>query len=535
MPRVLTESVILKDAIETSLGTLPADPDWVIDEFNSIGAYGAAITSVVRRPVSQDRGRQKGTVVDLDASVEFETDLTFDAFARFAAGFTISEYANEEFFLRETYGSPSIARPPRVDGTAEEFDIDAASTLLAGKMVYDAAGAITLVWSKGYTNAANNGLHVLSADVAGSGTAVPVATDLVDETSPPAGAVLEVCGVRVTDGDLSLSAPSGGQATLTSAADITDWSTLGVQVGQYIHIGSPDTSGVVQNALMDSASDDTFGYARVRSIASNVLTLDKLGTALDSAANNTSEGVADVMFGRFARDVPSTANSDDNRYKEESRQFELQYTDMDGAGSHQYEYTIGCLGNEITLTLGLAAKGTMSLGFVGTNADNLTGTAKSNSGNARDLLRRTAFNTSSDVASLTTDLVSSASDVCFKSVGLTLLNNISPEKCIGTLGATFINVGLFEGNMEGQMAFTSASIRNAVRNNTTVTFATILANEDGAIVLDMPEATASGAGLELPRDATVLANLTLQSFTSDTFGFNLGISLFPCVPGVLSS
>ena len=148
-------------------------------------------------------------------------------------------------------------------------------------------------------------------------------------------------------------------------------------------------------------------------------------------------------------------------------------------------------------------------------------------------LRTTALNTSSDIISLTTDLISTASDVCFKSLTLTLGNNVTPEKCLGTLGALFMNTGLFEVNLEGQMLFTTKEITNAIKNNTTTTFAAILRNEDGAIAIDIPALTFGDGDREFPVDQSVLVNITGEAF-NDPDGtipdVSLGITFFANVP-----
>jgi len=536
MSRVLTNNVGLAYAVESSIGTLPGSPSWRTLEPNSIGAYGASITTTERRPISPIRGRRKGTVTDLDSTAEFEADLTLDAFEDFAEGFVFAEFANVEFDLTTDKINGAALD---TDTTADTFDLasgdfDATTngTTLRDKLTYSASGAISLLYARGYANSVNNGIHPIAAVPAGSDTGISVSTNLTTETAP-AGAVVEVCGVRVTDGDLTLGAPSGGVATLTSAADVSDWATLGVRAGMIIHIGSAAADGTVQNALSDAAADDTFGYARVQSVASNVLTLDKLGDALDSTANNTSDGVADVLFGRFLRNVATTADSNDSRYLERSYQFEATYPDLGGAGTDEYEYAVGNFANELALNIPLTEKATASWGFIGTNSDDITPTRKSGAASAVDPIRTTALNTSSDVLSLTTDVVSSASDVCFKSLTLTLGNNVSPEKCVGTLGAQFVNTGLFEVNLEGQMLFTRKEIVNAIKNNTTVTFKAILRNQDGAIGIDLPSLTFGGGDREFPVDASVLVNITGLAF-NDPDGtipdVSLGISILSGVP-----
>ena len=532
MARVLTNNTGLRVAIESSVGVLPAEPTWSIVEYNNITAFGAVITTVQRRPISQDRGRRKGVVTDLDSSVEYETDITLEALILFGEGFMFAEYSNVEFELRETYGVPAVPRPPRVDGTTEDFDIDAATALLAGKVQWVTASYSTLIWTKGYTNAANNGLHELSADLGLAGVAVEVTSNLVTEVTPPANAICRVAGVRVmNDADLTLTV-TGPTATLVSAAAIANWATLGLTPGQYIHIGSTSTTGALQFGL-GALGVGSFGYARITSIAGATINLDKLSPTLISAVGGAGLN-QDVIFGRFLRNVPTTADLDDERYLERTYQFEASFPDLGGVGTPEYEYAIGNFANELTFNLPLTALATGSIGFVGTNSDPITGVRKNNAEEALAPLLTNAFSSSANLASITTDVIAAVSDVCFKNLTLTLLNNVSPEKCLGTLGATFVNAGLFQADIEGQMLFTSAAIVNAIRNNTTVTLAWILENEDGGVVFDIPAMTLSGGGREFPVDQSVLVNITGASFTSNFFGYDIGISFFDAVPGALA-
>jgi len=536
MSRVLTNNVILSYVIESSLGTAPvADNDldlWRLLEPNSVGAFGAEISTVARRPISQERGRKKGTVTNLESSVEVEADLTMDAFTDFAEGFVFAEMANVEFDLK----SDSGGLPPPAVATTDDFTVDSVSTLLAGKMVYALGAGKSLVYALGYTNAANNGIHELAVDVAATDTTIQVASTLVAET-PGLNASLQVCGIRVSDGDLTLTV-SGSTATLVSAADIADWATLGLQAGQYILVGSPNGSGVVVNALGTAAgaADDTYGYARITSIASGTLNLDKLPSTWGTA-DNTGDGEADILFGRFLRNVAVTADADDTRYLERSYQFEAVYPDLGGVGTDEYEYAVGNFVNELALNMPLTDKATATWGFIGTTTEDITATRKNvgattphGPANSVSPLRSTALNTSSSFAALSTDVISSASDVCFKSLTLTIGNNVSPENCLGTLGASFVNAGLFEVNIEGQMLFTDKAIVNAIKNNTTVTFAAVLSNDNGAFAFDIPAMTLGGGDREFPVDQSVLVNITGEAFNDPTGTIpdvSLGISLFP--------
>jgi hypothetical protein len=504
MARVLTNNVSLQYTVETSIGVLPGSPVWKLLEPNNISAYGASITTVARRPIAQERGRKKGTVTNLESAVEFDADLTMQSMEEHIEGFVFAEFANKEFDLR------LATLPPTATVTTDVFNIDSASTLLAGKVVWVAAAGRSLLYAKGYTTAANNGVHELAADLGATDTTVSVTSTLATET-PSTNASLQVAGIRVGDSDLTFT-KSGSTATLVSSADIADWSALGLLPGQFIHIGGTTNATVLQNALNASTTDDTYGYARITSISANTLNLDKLDTTLAATADNTGEGDADILFGRFLRNVAVTADADDNRYLERSYQFETVYPDLGGVGTDEYEYAIGNFANELAMSLPLTEKATATWGFIGTNADDITASRKTGASAGRSPLRTTALNTSSNIVSLTTDVVSLVSDVCFKSLTLTIRNNVTPENCLGTLGASFVNAGLFEVNLEGQMLFTNKEIVNAIKGNTTVTFAAIMANDNGAFAFDLPSATFGGGDREYPVDQSVLVNITGEAF-----------------------
>lgn len=534
MGRVLTNSTGLRAAREASIGVLPGTPKWRVVEFDSIGAYGAVLTTVVRRPISQDRGRKKGTVVDLDSTVEFDTDLTLDVWDQFSEGFMFSEFANYEFdFTHENFVGEALdvtSTGYALGAALSSFTTDAnLPARVAAKMIFGASTAKTLVYASGYATAANNGVKVLDADVTTSSTEV-TAAGLAAETAP-ANARLEVCGVRTDDAVLDVL--SASTATLTSADIGTagGWDVLGILPGMIIHVGGVTNAFANTNSPTISATA-RYGFARVQSISGSsqeVLNLTKIDTNFGAVGTSGGSETVDVLFGRFARNVAVTADADDTRYLERTVQFETSYPGLGSGGATEYEYAIGNFANEITVNIPLGGKATVTFAFIGTNSDDITATRKTGASSAISPLRKTAINTAQDLPVITTDVVSSTSDVCFKSLTYTILNNVSPEKCLGVLGAVFVNVGLFEFNIEGQMLFTNKSIVNAIKNNDTVTFMQVLRNDDGVIAVDVPEANIGGGGREFPVDQSVLVNVTLQSFTS-SFGYDVGISILPIAP-----
>lgn len=524
MARSGTNTFGLRYGIEASLGTKPTT-GWRVLEPNNPSAFGAAITTVERRPISPERGRKKGTVVNSESSVEYEGDLTMDAFTDFAEGFVFAEWANKEFELKSTGG---LVPPPVA--TSATWTVQSITALLGGKLPDPASGSVSLVFAKGYTNAANNGYHTLTVDPAAAATTLTTGSTLVVET-PATNASLQIAGMRMAIGDLAFT-KSGSTATLVSAADVADWSVLGLFVGQYIHIGSDDQSGNRQNMFDDGSGGDVYGYARITSISGATLNLDKLDVNLDTTdASNAT--LVDVLYGRFCRNVATTAATDDNEFVERSYSFEGLYSDLGGVGTDEYEYALGNMCNEMVISLPLNEKATATWGFIGTVTEDITGSRSTGPSAAVSPLRTEAINTASGLASITTDVVSAVSDVCFKSLTLSIKNNVSPENCLGTLGASFMNSGLFEVNLDGQMLFTNKEITNAIKNNTTVTFAVIMKNGDGALVIDIPSLTFGDGSREFPVDESILVNITGLAFNDPTGTIpdvSIGISMFADVP-----
>lgn len=494
MGRTLTNNFSLAYAIEQSLGVLPGSPTWKLLEPNEINTFGSTITTVARNPISKSRQRRRGAVTDLDSAVEFAADLTLEHFIDFLEGFCFASFVGAE------HTAPTAV----TGGATDAYTIPAISAALAQN---------TLVYGRGFSMAANNGLKLV--DTGATTTTIPVTTDLEDETpGATQNASVDVCGFRTATGDLDVTV-SAGVVTLTTTT--LDFTTLPIMVGQALWFGG-------DAAINQFSTANNSGFARIVSIAANALVIDKTSQTWATEANTTQE--VDIYFGRFVRNV----SVDDSDYLERSFHFEGAYQNL-GVSGDEYEYAKGNYCNTVGFELPLTDKATATFAFVGTDTEPPTTTRETGAATPVVPVQTGAFNTSSDIARLRiqeADETGLSTD--FKSLTFNINNNVSPEKVLGQLGAKYLNTGNFEIDIEAQLLFTNADVVDAIRNNTTVTMDFSIRNDDGAILVDIPSMTLGGGDREFPVNESILINTTAQAFGDTTLGTSLGVSLFPYVP-----
>lgn len=509
MGRVTTNSLTISAARESSLGTLPGSPVWRQLEPNSINQFGSTISKVARNPITKSRQRRKGIITDLDSAVEVEADLTLSMFRDYMEGFCFAVAIGAPVFI------PTAA-------TSGAFTVPAVSAGDAAKLIFGAtaADAVSLLYARGFDLPANGGLFTLAAAVAASATSITVTGGAVAETPDATDDVeLAVAGVRGAAGDLRIDA----NGDLISTA--LDFTTLGLNVGQWIHVGGPDET----NRFFSPAN---YGFARVAEIAANKLTLERRGDTfvVDDGTDTGSGGTAlriDILFGQWVRNVP-VGHSD---YLEISTQFELESPNLGTGGADMYEYAMGNYHDTVSINIPLTDKATITYGFIGTDTTDPTPTRATNANAAKVPSETAAFGTSSDLARLVVHKVDETGITTdFKSMTVTLSNNVSPEKVLGNLGARYMNAGNFEADIETQVLFTNPDVPAAIRANTTLGLYFALRNEDGGVLCDFPSGTLDGGSREFPENQTVLMSSTFAAFEDPALGYSFSASLFPVLP-----
>lgn len=507
MARVLTNSISLSVAVESSTAVLPGAPVWYLLEPNSISDYGAQVKTVSRSPISLNRQNRKGAVIDLDSGAGFECDLTKEVFILFSEGFVFASYSSQ-VALGSGATRQSLAADDDVAGAGTEgFTHSALTAALTNN---------ALIYTRGFTQSAANGMFAV--DGTNSTTTV---TDLqggpfgiIDEVPTVAqNATLERAGHRGAVGDITWV-----NSTKTLGATALNLTTLGLIVGQQIHVGGLLAANQFAGGVL---------YGRVKSIAAGAIVLEKTYGTL--VANDTGAGKQiDILFGRFLRNVPVGNAS----FLLRSYQFEATLPNLqnpDGTGD-MYEYSLGNLANTMEIKLPLTDKSTVTFGFTGTDTSVPTVTRKTNAATPVANVQSAPFGTTSDIAHLSLANGTTSLTTCFKDLTFKLGNNVSPEKCLGTLGATFMNYGNFDVELDSTVLFTESTIIDAIRNNTTLTMDFLLRNSDGALAIDIPSLTLGDGKLDFPINESVKIKITGKAFIDAVLGTSIGLSIFPAVP-----
>lgn len=473
-------------AVETTPGVLTGTPDWTTLEVNSISDFGDTISTTERSPLSADRMRRKGGVTGLDSAVSFDTDLTYSMFDLFSQGFFFASWNAQTTFT-----------PTAV--TATGYTVPSGGALDDGVLVY----------ARGYSNSTNNGLHIVSS---ASATEVSVSDTLVADASPATGSRLDVVGVQATTGDITMD--SDGNLNSTSL----DFTTLGIQVGQWIYVGGSDT-----DTFFNDGGTVKSGEARVQIVAANKLTFDKTpsGFTTDAGTGKTIQ----LFIGSFIKNVPYSSGS----FLTETYTFEVQYDTL----TNKYHYPNGNYANEMAISMSMEDKATVSYSFIG--LDTPVPTSVRETGNWYDLVDTTMLNTSSDVARLeikTSDGTSivDVGESLIQDLTVTLTNNVTPKKGIGTLGTVLVALGNFNVDISATMYLDSSQAIVSIRNNDTVGLDFSLHNDDGGLHFDIPSMTIGDGSRDFPAGDTINMSLTGMAFKDSFYEFALGCTKYPYLP-----
>lgn len=493
----------LRYAEESALRTLPGSPVWYPLEPNSYSDFGGQLKTVARNPINPTRQRKKGTTVDLDASGGFNQDLTMTGLNRLLQGFFFAD-ARQKADTQSYNGTAVVVSS--VTAADDKYNTGASpGTYLAGDLAY----------ATGFGVSANNGLKVVvSAD--SNDLTVAASPGLTDEASPPAAARLRKVGHQFGSGTSAITL-NGDLVRLTETT--TDLTTLGLLAGEWVFVGG-DGAGV--------SFANNVGFARISVIAAGYLEFDKVDWT--PAAEAGTGKTIQVFFGTVFRNEPDPANI-------KRRTYQVERTLGEDDDDTMSEYLIAAVPNELTLNVATADKVTADLTFVALDNEQRTGAQGLKGGSRPAAAGEEALNTSNDFSRIKLALVSASdatvSDLFAYCSDLTLSvnNNVSSLKAIGSLGGFETTAGTFEigGSLEAYFATVGAV--QAVRNNSDVTLDAIIVKAGQGLLIDVPLLSLGDGRLNVEQDQPV--KLPLETNAAESrFGYTLLMQHFAYLPAV---
>lgn len=506
MGKVQSNDLSYSYAREASPGVLPGTPDWRLIEPNDNPTWGNEIKTTPRNPISKNRQRRKGAVTDLDSGLEINCDLTMSSLRDFIESFAYARAVGPEAY-----------QPTAVD--ASGYTVPALSATQAGHLLYGASAAKTLVHARGFVTTANNGVKVLTSAGVTSATTIPVTGLTAETVAADQLAEVAICGIRGAAGDIEMDA--NGDLIST----VLDFTTLGLVVGQRIHVGGVD----VTNQFFTAANND---FARVKAVAAHKITLEKRNATfvVDDGTDTGSGGTGvqiDLLFGQFIRNVAV----DHADYRQITNQVELASPGLGSSNETMYEYSQGLYANEMTISIPLSGKAEVKFGFVGKYTTSPSTSRATGAANAKDPVATEAFGTASDIGRLRVqDVDESGLSTDFKSMTITLKNNTVAEKVLGVLGAKYVNAGNLEVDIDTELIFSNANVIDRIVNNKTVGLDAVLLNGDGGFCFDLPSSTIGSGKRNIKQNESVTLQTKFESFGDANLGCSFAVSLFPVLP-----
>ncbi len=551
----------LRYAEEDTLGVLPGTPIWEPMEPNSYSDFGGQFTTVARNPINPSRQRKKGVLTDLEAAGGINIDLTQDNLQDILQGFFFATLRKkDEQVCSDTNTATDVFEPSEVRAvsaviaaggtTYERGDIVTAvggtfGTAAATFLVTEVAGgvvvtlemytpgdysavpanpvattgagandltmtvtwedgsdyvALDLLFAKGFDDEANNGLHLVTG--APSAYLVPVTSTLVTSVSQT-GSISRV-GKQFATGDAEIDATGTLPTLITTVFDLT---TLGLVVGEWLFIGDDAAA----NQFATAANN---GFARIRSIATNAIELDKSSDTLVTDAGAAKD--IRIFFGRVLKNESSTTLIKRRTYNIERQ---LGAPDTDFPAVMQSEYLVGAIPSEFTLNIPTADKVMADLAFMATDNEQRSAVTGVKSGTRPDLVEADAFNTSSDVARIKMAVVSSTDanpDALFAyltELTITLNNNVSLNKAVGVLGAFDGTAGNFDIGGSVTAYFADVAAVESVRDNDDITIDAHIVKANQGITIDVPLITLGDGRLNVEQDQAIMLPFDMEAST----------------------
>jgi hypothetical protein len=498
--KISSNDVDISYAEEDSIKTL-GTPTWYGLQANTVTDFGGNITKTPRAFLTSDRQRRKGQTTNLESAGAINHDLVQEGLQRLMQGFFFADLR----YKAETGGMGDSGVITAV-GAANDY------TRTVGSFVTDGYKTGDIVLGKGFTNSANNGIKTVLTVAA---LTLTVNETLVAEASPPAAAQLTTVGFEFATGDLDVD-NSGDLPVLTSVSKTC--TELGLVPGEFIYVGGDSASENFTNAA-------NAGFARVRSVTANAITLDKTEATFITEADTTQN--VRVFFGRVLKNETGT----DIVRRTYNIERKLGVPDTAIPANIQSEYITGAVPSECTWQIPTADLAKMDMSWIALDHELRTGVTGVKAGTRVAAVEEEAYNTSSNVPRVkistvsATDAAPTALFAFAEEITIVINNNIQPDMAIGVLGGFDATHGMFEvsGNMTAYFADVDAV--SAVRNNSDVSLEMHLVRNNAGITLDLPLLSLGDGRLTVEQDEPIKLPLTHDAATGASIDTGLDHTL----------
>lgn len=480
VPKVNSNVVETSYAEEETIKVLPGTPIWKALDVNTFSDFGGSISKIARTPFRTDRQRRKGSTVDLDAAGSFNHDLVQEGLQDLLQGFFFAD----------------LRPKAEVGGDSEITGVTTAPNTYTAAAGLDVFEVGDLVFATGFTDAANNGLKEVTTTTA---TVLTVSETLVTET-PGSGAKLVAVGFEFASGDLEVDMTGSLPQLTTTIKDLTE---LGLVPGEFVYIGG--------DATVTQFDTSGMGFARVRSIATNAIVIDKCQQDLVTDAGGSK------TIRLFLPRVLKNETGTDIVRRTYNVERLLGAPDDSLPSEIQSEYLTGAVPNELTINIPTADKAMLDLAFVALDYETRTGAVGKKSGTRVAQTEESAYNTSSNVPLINLAIVSDVDEnptplfAFAQEMTITVNNNVTSDKAIGVLGGFDATHGNFEVGGSLTVYFADVASVAAIRDNSDVTLDMHLVKENAGITLDIPLMSLGDGTLDVTQNEAIKIPITQEA------------------------
>jgi hypothetical protein len=326
-----------------------------------------------------------------------------------------------------------------------------------------------LIRASGFTNAANNGLKLLTGGSTTSATVSGGATE-----TPGATARLKLVGFQCANGDC---AANGAGKTLTISATSGTWTSLGLQPGEWVKVGGADTGTKFATAANNS-------WARIATVTATVLTFDIVPA--NWATDNGSGKTIRIWVGDYIR----------NGVTPISYTVEESFDDLSPV---QYQYYRGMQPNQLQLQADAQAILTSSVDFIGRSIEGPV-TTRFASATTIAPPEGEVLSASANVGRIAVDGGDSVTGPNFVlGSSITIQNQLRRKNAVGVLGTADVGAGRVMVSGELNTYYGDSTILAKVRANTAASWDARFIDPNGtrAIVIDVPRLKFGGGDPEV--------------------------------------